>query len=180
MTSQTQMTTSEFAAFALASDQRMELVDGEIITLSLVSLKHSRVVGKVLSRLTVWAENGAGGMVGTELGFNLDPQTVRAADVYYISPENSVGMEDYDGFWDGAPDLAVEVVSPTERASDIEAKISDYLAAGTRLMWIIYPRTRTVHVIRPNEPRPVLNAADTLSAPDILPGFALSVATLFE
>jgi len=180
MTTQTQITTREFEALAIASDQRMELVDGEIITVSPVQLKHSWIVLELGYHLKQWIKAGGGGMAGTELGFNLGQNTLRAADLYYISPERSAGMEDYDGFWDGAPDLAVEVVSPTERANDIEAKITDYLAAGTRLLWIIYPRTRTVHVIRPNEPRPVLHVADTLAAPDILPGFALPVGTLFE
>ncbi len=179
MPTQIHISTSEFEAIATATDQRMELVDGEILEMSPVQLQHSRVVGKLVTRLTVWAEQGAGGIVGTELGFNLGPQTTWAADVFYLSAERSAGMEDYDGFWEGAPDLAVEVISPTERASEIEEKIVAYMQAGTRLMWIVYPRLRTVHVIRPGQPRHILGADATLEAPDVLPGFSLAIAALF-
>ncbi len=82
--------------------------------------------------------------------------------------------------WQGAPTLAVEVVSPTERATDIEQKIADYLAAHTPLMWIIYPRLKTVHGIRPNQPRDVLRLEQELSDPQLLSGFIVPLKALFD
>ena len=78
------------------------------------------------------------------------------------------------------PDLAVEVVSPSNSASDIQAKIFDYLDAGARLVWVVYPETRTVAVHRTRAEARFLTDADALDGGDALPGFRLEVARLFE
>jgi Uma2 family endonuclease len=82
--------------------------------------------------------------------------------------------------WDVVPDLAVEVVSPTDLYYDVMEKLWDYIGAGVRLVWIIYPPRRLVYVYRtPNEAR-ILHAADELDGGDVLPGFSLGVASLFD
>ncbi|HYF63148.1 MAG TPA: Uma2 family endonuclease [Herpetosiphonaceae bacterium] len=174
------LTAAEFAALEFAHDTRTELVHGRIVKMSPGGVQHSQTVVKLMAELMRWCQAGAGGLVGAQLGCVLAPNMVRSADVSYLSPERSASIGDQDQFLSGPPDLAVEVVSLHERAIRIEEKILDYLAAGTPLLWVIYPRLRSVHMIRPGLPRHVLTAGATLSAPDILPGFALSVESLFE
>ncbi|MBA3946347.1 MAG: Uma2 family endonuclease [Herpetosiphonaceae bacterium] len=77
------------------------------------------------------------------------------------------------------PDLAVEVVSPSESAQDINEKVRDYLAAGTQLMWVVYPRTRQVIVYGPSNAGRIYTVGDTLEHADVLPGFRCPVAELF-
>jgi len=80
----------------------------------------------------------------------------------------------------GAPDLAVEVVSPSESAADIEEKVELMLEAGSQAVWVVYPKTRTVHVFVPGGSAAILSTKDSLSAPGLLPGWSAPVAKLFE
>jgi Uma2 family endonuclease len=82
-------------------------------------------------------------------------------------------------FAEFAPDLAVEIVSPTDRSSEMEQKISEYLAAGTRLVWVVYPMTKTVYVYGPGRAVQRLSASETLSGEDVLPGFSITVSEFF-
>ncbi len=84
-----------------------------------------------------------------------------------------------EAFWEIAPDLAVEVVSPAETAEEIREKVRDYLQAGTLLVWVIYPRAQEVVVHTPDGLARTLAVGDILSAPDVLPGFNCTVAELF-
>ena len=79
-----------------------------------------------------------------------------------------------------APDLAVEVLSPSERASELEEKLDDYRAAGTPLIWVIDPDRRTVMIVSRAAPLRWIRAQDTLDGGDVLPGFQCRVAELFE
>jgi Uma2 family endonuclease len=174
------LTAAEFAALDFAHDTRTELVHGRVVRMSPVGVQQNQTVARLLSELMRWSQAGAGGLVGAQLGCVLGPAMVRAADVSYISPGRIAAIGDYAEFLDGPPDLAVEVVSVRERAISVEEKIGDFLAAGTPLLWVIYPRLRSLHVIRPGLPRHVLLPGATLAAPDILPGFGLAIASIFE
>jgi len=83
------------------------------------------------------------------------------------------------GFWPFAPDLAVEVVSPSDRFDDVMSKVQEYLNAGTRLMWALHPRTKTVMAYRPNGEVRLLRGQEELSVEDGLPGFRCRVDELF-
>jgi Uma2 family endonuclease len=85
-----------------------------------------------------------------------------------------------EGFWTVAPDLAVEVVSPSETADEVREKVRDFLGAGVPLVWTIYPRTHEVIVHTPDGLARTYGEADTLVFPDTLPGFSCLVAELFE
>jgi Uma2 family endonuclease len=107
-----------------------------------------------------------------------DPDGVRAAAVSFVRQHRiSGGVE---GFWNLAPDLAVEVVSPHETAQDIWDKVNDYLAAGTPLVWVVYPRSKHVLVYTPDGMARTLQVSDLLQDSGVLPGFSMRVAELFE
>jgi Uma2 family endonuclease len=78
------------------------------------------------------------------------------------------------------PDLVVEVTSPNDVAWEVEAKIDEWLGAGVKLVWEVYPESQTVRAHRSDGPIAVFRATDTLTAPDLLPGFAVPGAALFE
>jgi len=85
-----------------------------------------------------------------------------------------------EGYFEGAPDLAVEVVSPDDTADAIEDKVIEYLDAGTQLVWVVHPRTRTVTVYRSLKNVRVLTRDEMLDGDDVLPGFTVPVKELFE
>jgi Uma2 family endonuclease len=175
-----QLTADEF--WEKYAGQRVELVRGEPVEMTPTSHKH----GVIVSRMTIYLgnyviEHDLGELLGAETGFLLrqDPDVLRAADIAFIAKERLADIEDPYKFTPFPPDLAIEVVSPYDRAGDVQAKVSDYLEAGVRLMWIIYPQQKQVVVHRPDGTSETLGAADTLTGGDVLPGFALPLARLF-
>lgn len=121
-----------------------------------------------------------GKVFGAETGFVMDRQTgdIRAADVAFVSRERA-GQIKPDDWIPFAPDLAVEVISESERAGAIRDKALHYMDNGTRLLWLIYPDNRVIDVYRPGQPTITLKAGDTLDGGDVLPGFAVDVAGIF-
>ena len=122
------------------------------------------------------------GLVAVEAGFVVshDPDTVlRSPDVAFVRGERipSGGVR---AFFDGAPDLAVEVVSPTDRASEVIAKARDWLRSGCTAVWVVDPETRTVTAYSTRRPTLFLSADDTLACEELLPGFRLPVSELFD
>jgi Uma2 family endonuclease len=105
---------------------------------------------------------------------------VRAPDAAYVSNARLAQQTRKEGFFDGAPDLAVEVISPTDADEDEAAKVLDYLQSGTGLVWIIRPRTRTITAYRSLTKIRLLAEADNLEGEDIQPGFTLPVKDIFE
>jgi Uma2 family endonuclease len=122
-----------------------------------------------------------GVVCAAETGFKLrqNPDTVRAPDVAFVSKERILMQGKPEKFWEGAPDLAVEVVSPNDRFDDVLEKIQEYLAAGARLVWVALPRTKSVMVYRPNGEIKILKEGDELQGENVLPGFACPVRQVF-
>jgi Uma2 family endonuclease len=119
------------------------------------------------------------------VGFHLDipgetRDTVRSPDVAFVCTERLPPGGVRAGWVRLAPDLAVEVLSPENRPAEIEARVADYLAAGTQLMWIIDPQARTVARRTPTGPLATLTEGDTLDAGNVVPGFTMPVADLFD
>lgn len=143
---------------------------------------HGRIALKIGSLLFVHVmEKQAGQTYAAETGFILskNPDTVRAPDAAYVTAERAAHQSRTEGFFDGAPDLAVEVISPSEAASEIEAKVIDYLDAGTKLIWLIYPQTQTITVHQaPNAIRK-LSVDDELTGAPLLPDFSITVRDIF-
>lgn len=151
--------------------------------MSPAGFEHGMIAHKVSLLLGMHVlETKAGVMCTAETGFILsrNPDTVRAPDAAFLLNERVKDLKSTKGFFDGAPDLAVEVISPSEAASDIEAKVIDYLDAGTQLVWLIYPQTQTITVHQaPNAIRK-LNVDDALTGAPLLPDFSIDVRDIFE
>lgn len=162
-------------------DVRRELVRGVLVELSPAGREHGRLLVNVIVPLQAFAEVSGRGETLVRVGFILarDPDTVRAPDVAWLGPQRVEALTSATGYIEGAPDLAIEIVAPTDRAADIDEKVQEYLAAGTRLVWVAQPRTRTVYVFQPGGIARVVGPGGTLDGGDVLPGFALPLADLW-
>ena len=156
---------------------RHELVDGALLVYPPPGARHGHIQNAVANLLTAHVKAHGLGEVFVETGFVLrrDPDVVRAPDVSFLRAERIPPSGIPDGYIDGPPDLAVEVVSPSDTLYDVDDKIAGLLAAGTRLAWVINPRRRTVAVHAPGAPVHVLGEDDALDAADIVPGFRCTV-----
>src|SRR5688572_21586988 len=151
---------------------RRELVRGQVVREPPAGYQHGRIairMGAILHTFVL--EHGLGDVVGAETGFILsdEPPTVRAPDVAFVAGGRLVS--DPVGFAPLAPDLAVEIVSPSNTLSEIQDKVIDYLFAGTQLVWVVDPRRRTVTTYRSREEIRLLTEDEDLDANAVLPGF---------
>jgi Uma2 family endonuclease len=142
---------------------------------------HGLLAGKIAARLLDHVERFGLGSVLVESGYVLErePDTVRGPDVSYISTSRLAPERIPIQFIDGAPDLAVEVLAPDDRWSDVEEKVREYLATGVRLVWIVDPRESRVTVRYPDRPARSLTAHDVLDGEDVVPGFSLGLGDIF-
>lgn len=175
------LTLDQFERLPEEDAWRLELTRGRLVREPRPGARHSWLVGKIYRALDAHARKHVLGKVFVEAGFllSVDPPTVRGPDVAFLSAERMGGAAVPVGFWRMAPDLAVEVLSPSNSAIEIQEKVLDYLAAGTRRVWVVDPHNRTVvvHVAGP-ESR-TLSGADDLNGDDVVPGFRLPLADLF-
>ena len=161
---------------------RYELVEGALKTMSPAGSRHGRIALRIGSLLEHFVRShGLGETVGAETGFILrrNPDTVRAPDAGFIAQDRVSIAGLPDGFFPGAPDLAVEVLSPSETASEVQRKVDDYFDAGSAQVWVIYPELSKVAVFRSARESVFLGPADTLDGGTLLPGFSCPVAELF-
>ncbi|NJO81903.1 MAG: Uma2 family endonuclease [Blastochloris sp.] len=170
------------AFWALPDDgTRRELVRGEVLITMPPGGKHGTIAANLSALLLMWAKSGNHGVVSVEAGFLLahDPDVLRGPDISFVRSERIPPTGVPEAFWEQAPDLAIEIVSPSETAEIVREKVRDFLAAGTPSVWVIYPRTREVLVHRPDGSIHVRTEADRLDDPAILPGFQCQVQELF-
>ncbi len=185
---QAPLTPDDLLALEAEHDARYELVNGKLQDRSelqeegMPNAEHGATSARIVSELDTHVRAGRLGIVLVECGFVLsdDPPTVRIPDVSLMATEHVPADGLPRGYFPGAPDLAVEVVSPTDKAGALMLKIADYLTAGTQQIWIVEPTTRTVTVYRPGGAARVYGADDMLDGGDLLPGLALPVGALFE
>ena len=146
------------------------------------SFEHGRCVARISAILLAFVESRRlGVVVAGDPGFVLArrPDTVRGPDVAFVTSGRAKEIDLARPFFPGAPDLAVEVLSPNDRVNEVLAKVTDYLAAGCRMVWVVDPALAELSVFRsPFSPR-VLCGEDMLDGEDVLPGFALPVQELF-
>jgi len=158
---------------------RHELIKGELLTMPLPKREHGRIAANLTMMLGQHAKANRLGDVYTESGFKLesDPDTVLGPDVSFISQERVDRAN--DGYYDGPPDLAVEVLSPGDRRGQVERKLALWLETGTGSVWLVNPRKRTVEVISSPSDRRTLHDTDEL-VDDTVPGFRVKVSEIFD
>ena len=141
---------------------------------------HGRITTTVAGYLRSFVAEHRLGIVSSNSGFVLarDPDVLLGPDVAFVRADRL--PPDEDRYPDLAPDLAVEILSPSNTGPDVEDKIREYLAAGVPLIWLVDPRRRTVRVRAADGTDHLLTEADELDGGDVLPGFRLPVARLFE
>lgn len=161
--------------------QPYELVDGEAVYVAPAGLEASNIARRMGGLIGIFVDDNDLGWVTTaDGGYKLDEDNLRAPDVAFISNERLDKQADKRKYGTTAPDLAVEVVSPTDRAADVQNKVRLYLERGVLLVWVVYPGTREVVIHRPDRTAQTLTATDRLNGEDVLPGFTLPLATLFR
>ena len=159
-----------------------ELVKGELRKMSPPGSEHGMLVARLTGQLVPYIEdNDLGVAFGAETGFKLasNPDTVLAPDFAFVSNERIPATGIPVSYWAGAPDLAVEVISPGNSRREMEEKLKECFAAGVRMVWMIYPKRRTVTIHRPDVEVITLTENDMLDGQDIVPGFQYSIAKLF-
>lgn len=176
-----QMTAEEL--FELPDDGcRHELVAGELVRMTPTGAEHGAVTACLSYVLREYVlRHGTGTCCGAETGFILRraPDVVRAPDAAFVSRERIPKTGIPTSYWPFAPDLAVEVPSPSDRFADIGIKIAEYFSAGTRLVWVVEPATRTVRVYRSPRDVRVVGEEGELNGGDVLPAFSCAVRRLF-
>ena len=176
MATKTLLTVEEFAQQFGKFDMFQELVEGELVTMSPAMFLHNYVRDTLLVLLKTFVDAHQLGIVVSEQPFHLFGSTVRCPDVAFVRKGRMIPP---DRFPEGAPDLAIEVISPSNTLHEMERRVSDFFAAGTTRVWVVYPEEREVYVhglagvVRHRED-------EMLEDPELLPGFSVKVSSLFE
>ncbi len=177
----TLMTAEEFAKLP-DNGMRRELVRGEVIEMTPSGAEHSGIGAHAVAALIQFAKEGETGTAfGADCGFILaeDPDVVRVPDASFVLRGRLPQGRRPVGFFPGAPDLAVEVVSPTDQAADVQEKVNDYLKAGTSLVWVVYPKLRQVVVHKSLAETFTVEEDGTLTGDPVLPGLSIPVKDIF-
>ncbi|MBI4786214.1 MAG: Uma2 family endonuclease [Chloroflexi bacterium] len=180
---QTRLVTAEELERMPQHDEHVELVKGEIIRMTPAGHEHGEIALAIGSLVREFVrKHRLGKVYAAETGFVLarDPDIVRTPDAAFVSAARAARQTRRQGFFDGAPDVAVEVVSPEDTVEEVDAKVLKYLQAGTQLVWVVHPRTKTITAYRSLDNIRVLTMTDTLDGSDVLPGFAVAVGEIFE
>ena len=162
---------------------RYELVRGELIKMPPAGHMPSFYELNIGGELRAFVKaNRLGRVYSSSGGFRLEtnPDTVLAPDAAFVRQERVEAEGDTDGFFPGVPDLVVEVISPSDRYSDVTVKIHKWLNAGARMVIVVNPRDRTAKVYNSLKDVVVLTEADTLDGGDVVPGWRMPVADIFE
>ena len=161
---------------------RYELVRGELIQMAPAGHAHGREGNRVNRTLSNHVfDNELGETYLAETGFVLEraPDTVLAPDVSFVRKEREEAAKDVPGYFPGPPDLAVEVISPNDRLTEVAAKVADWLEHGTLMVIVVNPRNRTVQV-HTSDGVVELTEADALDGGDVVPGWSMAVADIFS
>jgi Uma2 family endonuclease len=172
------MTAEQFDALPEEEGRKWELLDGELIEVSSATPKHNRILMRLSSLLNTFAESKSLGVVLPETDLAVRANTRLRPDFGFFSSETwrTVDLDRVPVV--ETPDIAVEIISPSETAVTIHRKVDAYLKWGVREVWLIYPEIRTVFVHLPGAVQQLTEGAFLLS--DLIPGWRLQIADLFE
>jgi Uma2 family endonuclease len=164
------------------NDCRLELIRGELKVMSPSKPLHGIVCARIAAALINFVEaSDLGVAFGAETGFVVerDPDSVLGADAAFVSHERLAAVEDIDKFFPSAPDLAVEVMSPSNTVREMEEKAALYFGAGARAVWVFNPKKKTAAVYASPTDVRIIGEQDTFDGGEVLPGFTLDLAKLF-
>lgn len=182
MTTQVQLTTADELLRYPDDGFRYELVKGELKKMAPAGYEHGTLAALFTGLLITYVRaQKLGTVTAAETGFKLssDPDTVRAPDVAFISQKRLDEVGPVQGYWPGAPNLAVEVVSPNDLYTEVNDKVAEWLASGSGMVVVINPRRQQVFVhLSPTEVN-VLGVEDTLEGGEVVPGWQLPIRELF-
>jgi len=157
---------------------KYELIQGELIV-SPAGMQHENIAAKLILELGIYLRsNHLGEFFTSSVGYNLPSGDVLSPDVSYVRLEQLPGGESPVGFGQFAPDLAVEIVSPSDSLTLVEEKVELYLSNGTKLVWIINPKLRRATVYRPDGTASVIRADGAFDGEAVLPGFRCALADI--
>jgi Uma2 family endonuclease len=174
------ITIQEFERMAL--DGRWELIDGEPLEMTPAADESSSVGATIIALLGSFVRpRGLGRLYGADGGFVLFPdrETVRVPDAAFVRTDRAPQGEARKSFPRLAPDLVVEVLSPSDRVSEVVAKLAMCQEAGVPLIWLVDPDKETITIIAAGHPTRVVKQGDTLDGGEVLPGFTVPVAEIF-
>jgi len=183
MTTKTLLTVEDYLAFEEPPCTRAELSEGELIVTPSPNFFHQRMRDDINARMRAFAEGRKLGSVISEMDFKLRGETVRRPDVAFITSNRLKGVDLKQVPLPFAPDLAIEVVSTNDRAADLMKKVTQYLSAGTKVVWLLYPDTRLAYRYLPGKLEPEVRSANAgypFDEPDLLPGFSFPLAEIFQ
>jgi Uma2 family endonuclease len=180
-TAQTVWTDEAFMAMS-RDGHGYELVDGELIDTGNSGMEHGGIGSLLGGLLAIYVrQQKLGTVCDSSTAFTLKSGNKRSPDVSFVSKERLKGLKRPPrGFFQGSPDLAVEILSPNNTVEEIHEKIVEYFENDTRLVWVIHPDEKYVLVYHSPEPDRFLRPQDGLEGEAIVPGFSMSVAELFE
>ncbi len=182
MVAKTQLVTAEELLDMPDDGFKYELVRGELRKMAPAGFIHGTVSGNIFGSLHNHVRvNGLGQVTAAETGFLLarDPDTVRAPDAAFVRRERVEAAGIVDGYFPGPPDLAVEVISPNDRYTEVYEKVDEWLEAGASMVVVVNPRNRTATVRVAGMNPVILGEGDTLEGGDIVPGWRMAVADIF-
>jgi Uma2 family endonuclease len=172
------LTGAQFDALPYEEGRLWELLDGELIPMPSKTLEHQRIVGKLFLALTLHLEANLGqGEALADVEFALDENYRLRPDVFVLLPERAASINPNKIPIPGAPDIAIEVISPSERAFDSQQKVKAYLRYGTREVWQVYPKLKIV-IIHRGANSSTLDCGEHVTTP-LLPGFSRAVESFF-
>ena len=182
MATKTLLTVADYAALDEPEGVRYELSEGELIVTPSANYFHNRIRDR-FNRLLALVETQNLGSVISEMDFKLVGEVVRRPDVAFISAARLQGIDLGQVPLPIAPDLVIEIVSENDRAADLLLKVSQYLAAGVRAVWLFYPNTRLAYRYLPGRLEPEVGSAGAghrFEEPELLPGFSVALHQIFE
>jgi Uma2 family endonuclease len=183
MSTDLQITTADELLKMPAGGFRYELVRGVLKCMSPAGAEHGEIGSLLLSHLTTHIRMhrlGSTYMSNTGFKISSDPDTVLAPDVSFVAQDRAQTIRDRRKFVPFAPDLAIEVLSPSDTYSEALEKIEEWLTAGTRAVVFVDPRNQTVTVYRSATEPVVLSDKDNLEVPDVVPGWSIPLPDIFE
>ena len=175
------MTAEEFMQLPDEDGFRDELINGELIRMPSPGVPHARITVRLGAPLAQFVWDHGLGDVFQNGGFKLtsNPDTVLAPDISFVTKERLETEPDIERYWPGAPDLAVEVLSPSDRPSMVNKRLGIFFGRGVKQVWMVNPKKSAITIYRSPSDSITFSGSDELEADDILPGFRISLDRIF-